>query len=66
LTLYNTQEVAELADIPYKRLWYYLATGRLRESRRVGRVRLFNEHDASEIKEYFDRKDGREQNTDMR
>jgi len=61
VTLYTTEELAEFIGVPYKTVWYALITGRIKESKRIGRFRLFDDYDVTEVQRYFnDRKKGKE------
>jgi hypothetical protein len=53
MTLYTIEEAAELIGVKYNRLWYALITGKLRESTRVGRIRLFDDYDIGEMRRHF-------------
>ena len=50
---YTIQDAAELVGVSYNRLWYALITGKLRASRRIGRLRIFDDCDIEGIREYF-------------
>ena len=58
VSYYTTQEAADLVGVNYKRLWYALITGKLRESKRIGRFRLFDDYDIVEIRDHFARREG--------
>ena len=55
ISLYTIQEAAELLGIPYKTLWYAAITGKVKESRKIGRIRLFDDYDISEMKQFFEK-----------
>ena len=61
MSFYTIQEAAELVGVSYNRLWYALITNRLSESRRVGRLRLFDDFDIITIRQYFAERDDREE-----
>ena len=50
---YTLNEVALLTGIPYYRIYYGHYTGRIPEPKRVGRNRIYTEHDVQNIKEHF-------------
>ena len=53
MTLYSVREAAELIGVTYKRLWYAVRVGDIKESHRVGRYRLFDDYDIVEIRRHF-------------
>lgn len=61
MAFYTIQEAAELVGISYNRLWYALITNRLTETRRIGRLRLFDDYDIVTIRQYFAERDDSEE-----
>ena len=57
MVLYNTDDAAALAGVHYKRLWYALATGKLKETVKVGRIRFFDEQAVTTIRQFFAERD---------
>ncbi len=53
MTFYTTHEAAELLGIHYKRLWYAVITGKLHETTRIGRIRLFDDCAMAEMRRFF-------------
>lgn len=53
MSYYTIQEAATLVGVTYNQLWYAVITHRITESQRIGRLRLFDDHDIAVIREYF-------------